>query len=173
MEELINSSQNAKRVVICGIGNDMRGDDAFGVLVAERLKELVKSSNVLILNCGEVPENYTGKIREFKPDLVVFVDAVDFGGEIGEYVIADPEGTLGEAVSTHGLPLKFITRFMKTMINADFILIGSQPASTALFEEPSEVIRERAEELAELLVGILKNPIEGSESSSSPPSCSR
>ena len=152
LEELF---QNAKRVVICGIGNDIRGDDAFGVLVAERLKELLDNPNVLVLNCGEVPENCTGKIARFNPDLVVFVDAVDFGGEVGEYVIADPEGTLGEAVSTHGLPLKFVTQFMKTMIKAEFVLIGCQPGSTGLFQEPSELIKKRAERLAELLAGIL------------------
>ncbi|CAI1491917.1 Coenzyme F420 hydrogenase maturation protease [Thermococcus nautili] len=153
LEELF---QNAKRVVICGIGNDIRGDDAFGVLVAERLKELLDNPNVLVLNCGEVPENYTGKIANFKPDLVVLVDAVDFNGEVGEYIIADPEGTLGEAISTHGLPLKFVTQFMKTMVNAEFVLIGCQPGSTGLFQEPSELIRKRAERLAELLAGILK-----------------
>ncbi|AHL21764.1 hydrogenase 3 maturation endopeptidase HyCI [Thermococcus nautili] len=153
LEELF---QNAKRVVICGIGNDIRGDDAFGVLVAERLKELLDNPDVLVLNCGEVPENYTGKIASFKPDLVVLVDAVDFGGEVGEYIIADPEGTLGEAISTHGLPLKFVTQFMKTLVKAEFVLIGCQPGSTGLFQEPSELIKERAERLAELLAGILK-----------------
>jgi len=153
LEELF---QNAKRIVICGIGNDIRGDDAFGVLVAERLKELLDNPDVLVLNCGEVPENYTGKIANFKPDLVVLVDAVDFGGEVGEYIIADPEGTLGEAISTHGLPLKFVTQFMKTMVNAEFVLIGCQPGSTGLFQEPSELIKKRAERLAELLASILR-----------------
>ena len=153
LEELF---QGKKRVVVCGIGNDIRGDDAFGVLVAERLKELLDNPDVLVLNCGEVPENYTGKIANFKPDLVVLVDAVDFDGEVGEYIIADPEGTLGEAISTHGLPLKFVTQFMKTMVNAEFVLIGCQPGSTGLFQEPSELIRKRAERLAELLAGILK-----------------
>ncbi|ANF22952.1 hydrogenase 3 maturation endopeptidase HyCI [Thermococcus piezophilus] len=155
--ELEKLFQNAKRVVICGIGNDIRGDDAFGVLVAKRLKELIKKENVLVLNCGEVPENYTGRIAEFKPDLVVFIDAVDFGGKHGELVVADPEGTLGEAVSTHGLPLKFITRFMKTMVNAEFILIGCQPRLMGLFEEPTEVIKEKAELLAETIAKILNS----------------
>ncbi|NJE47910.1 hydrogenase 3 maturation endopeptidase HyCI, partial [Thermococcus sp. GR7] len=66
------------------------------------------------------------------------------------------EGTLGEAVSTHGLPLKFVTQYMKTFIKADFVLIGCQPGSTGLFEEPSELIRERAGRLAELLAKILE-----------------
>ncbi|CAD5243723.1 hydrogenase 3 maturation endopeptidase HyCI [Thermococcus camini] len=143
--------RKAKRVVVCGIGNEVRGDDAFGVLVAERLKELVKSPNVLILNCGEVPESYTGKITKFEPDLVVFVDAVDFGGEHGEVILADPEGTLGEAVSTHSLPLKVLVGYLKTRLNAEFVLIGCQPAVLGLFQEPSEVIIERAKTLAESL----------------------
>ncbi|WP_297418833.1 hydrogenase 3 maturation endopeptidase HyCI [Thermococcus sp.] len=156
MSALEEVFEGKKRIVICGIGNDIRGDDAFGVLVAGRLNELLDNPNILVINCGEVPENYTGKIRDFLPDLVVFVDAVGFNGEVGEYIIADPEGTIGEAVSTHGLPLKFVTRFMKTMINTDFILIGCQPGSTGLFEEPSELIKEKAERLAGLLAGILK-----------------
>ncbi|ACJ15748.1 hydrogenase maturation protease HycI [Thermococcus onnurineus NA1] len=152
LEELF---QNAKRIVICGIGNELRGDDAFGVLVAEMLAELVKSPNVLVINCGEVPESYTGKIVDFKPDLIIFVDAVDFGGEHGELVVADPEGTLGEAVSTHSLPLKFLVQYLKTKVNAKFVLIGCQPRSLGLFEEPSGVIRERAEMLAQAIADSL------------------
>lgn len=144
-----------KRVAICGIGNDVRGDDAFGVLVAERLEELVKNPEVLILNCGEMPESYVGKISTFKPDLVVFVDAVHFGGEMGELIIADPLKTLGEAVSTHGLPLRIVASYLKEQTGSEIVLIGCQPGSTALFEEPSELIRERAERLAELIAKIL------------------
>ncbi|WP_297475795.1 hydrogenase 3 maturation endopeptidase HyCI [Thermococcus sp.] len=155
MNTLEEIFEGKKRIVICGIGNDIRGDDAFGVIVAERLKEILDNPNVLVINCSEVPENYTGKIRDFEPDLVVFVDAVDFKGDVGEYIIADPEGTVGEAVSTHGLPLKFVTGFMKTMVEAEFVLIGCQPGLTGLFEEPSELIRERAERLSKLLAGIL------------------
>ncbi|WP_206206164.1 hydrogenase 3 maturation endopeptidase HyCI [Thermococcus indicus] len=153
--ELPELLRKAKRVVVCGIGNDVRGDDAFGVIVAERLKELVNSPNVLVLNCGEVPESYTGKITNFKPDLVIFVDAVDFGGEHGEVIVADPEGTLGEAVSTHSLPLKVLVGYLKTRLNAEFVLIGCQPAVLGLFQEPSEIIIERAKTLAESLAGAL------------------
>lgn len=155
MNALEEIFEGKKRIVICGIGNDIRGDDAFGVLVVERLKELLDNPDVLVLNCGEVPESHAGKITAFKPELVVFVDAVDFEGERGELIITDPEGTLGDAVSTHGLPLRVLVGYLKTQISADFVLIGCQPGSTGLFEEPSELIKERAERLAELLAGIL------------------
>ncbi|NJE03514.1 hydrogenase 3 maturation endopeptidase HyCI [Thermococcus sp. MV11] len=147
--------RKAKRVVVCGIGNEVRGDDAFGVLVAERLKKLMNNPNVLVLNCGEMPESHTGKIVSFSPDLVVFVDAVDFGGSHGEMIVADPEKTTGSAVSTHGLPLKLLVEYLKTRLNAEFLLIGCQPAFLGLFQEPSEVIVERAESLARTLAEAL------------------
>ncbi|AEH24332.1 hydrogenase 3 maturation endopeptidase HyCI [Pyrococcus yayanosii] len=153
--ELWELLRNAGRVVICGMGNEMRGDDAFGLLVVEKLRELVKSRDILILNCGEVPESYTGKIASFKPDLVVFVDAVEFGGRHGDMIVADPEDTIGEAISTHGLPLRFLVQYLKERTGARFILIGCQPRFLGLFEEPSDVIRERAEQLARALAGAL------------------
>ncbi|ASJ02367.1 hydrogenase 3 maturation endopeptidase HyCI [Thermococcus profundus] len=145
-----------KRIVICGIGNEVRGDDAFGVLVAERLKELVKNPDVLVLNCGEMPESHVGKITDFRPDLVVFVDAIHFEGEVGEIIIADPLKTLGEVISTHKLPLRLVASYLKEQTGSDAVLIGCQPGSTGLFEEPSELIRERAEKLARLLAEILR-----------------
>ncbi len=154
--ELTELLGRANRVVVCGIGNEVRGDDAFGVLVAERLKELISEPNVLILNCGEIPESHTGKIISFNPDLVVFVDAVDFGGEHGELVVTDPEGTLGDAVSTHSLPLRILVGYLKSQLNAEFVLAGCQPAVLGLFQEPSERVVERARELAEFLAESLR-----------------
>ncbi len=171
LEELF---QNAKRVLICGIGNDMRGDDAFGVIVAQKLSKMFKASkameerrDVLIMNCGEVPESYVGKITEFKPDLVIFVDAVDFGGEVGETVITDPEGTLGEALSTHGLPLRILVRYLKEVLGSDtkFILVGCQPASTGFLKEPCAEVKWAAERLTSYLATLLKDRFNASESS--------
>ena len=148
--------RGAKKVVICGIGNDVRGDDAFGVIVAEELKNRLKSDKIAILNCGEVPESYVGKIVNENPTHVIFIDAVDFGGKPGEVVIADPEGTLGESFSTHRLPLKLLVGYLKQNINAKFILIGCQPKQLGLFVEMSEEVKQSAEKLVEILVQELE-----------------
>ncbi len=148
--------QGAEKVVICGIGNDVRGDDAFGVIVAEELKNRLKSDKIVILNCGGVPESYVGKIVNENPTHVIFIDAVDFGGKPGEIVIADPEGTLGESFSTHRLPLKLLVSYLKQNINAKFILIGCQPKQLGLFIEMSEEVKQSAEKLVEILVQELE-----------------
>ena len=155
--ELEEFFKGAKKVVVCGIGNDVRGDDAFGVYVVGMLKEKVSNPKVVFLNCGEMPESYAGKIIRENPSHVVFVDAVHFEGKPGEIVLADPEGTLGEAFSTHKMPLKLLVRYLKQYTRAKFILIGAQPKQTGLFVEMSEELRESAERLIKILEKILEN----------------
>ncbi len=155
--ELEEFFKDAKKVLICGIGNDTRGDDAFGVYVVEKLKGMISNQKVVFLNCGEMPESYTGKIIRENPSHVVFIDAVHFEGKPGEIVLADPEGTLGEAFSTHKMPLKLLVRYLKQHTRAKFILIGAQPKQTGLFVEMSEELRESAERLVKILEKILEN----------------
>ena len=52
------------KVVIVGIGNSLRGDDALGPLLVERLKERVK---VPCIDAGRSLENYIGKILKEEP----------------------------------------------------------------------------------------------------------
>ena len=155
--ELEEFFKDAKKVLICGIGNDTRGDDAFGVYVVEKLKEMISNQKVVFLNCGEMPESYTGKIIRENPSHVVFIDAVHFEGKPGEIVLADPEGTLGEAFSTHKMPLKLLVGYLKQNINAKFILIGAQPKQTGLFVEMSKELKDSAERLVKILEKILEN----------------
>ncbi len=153
--ELEEFFKDAKKVLICGIGNDTRGDDAFGVYVVEKLKEMISNQKVVFLNCGEMPESYAGKIIRENPSHVLFIDAVHFEGKPGEIVLADPEGTLGEAFSTHKMPLKLLVGYLKQNINATFILIGAQPKQTGLFVEMSEELKDSAERLVNILERIL------------------
>ncbi|RLF84734.1 hydrogenase maturation peptidase HycI [Thermococci archaeon] len=155
--ELEEFFKDAKKVLICGIGNDTRGDDAFGVYVVEKLKGMISNQKVVFLNCGEMPESYTGKIIRENPSHVVFIDAIHFEGKPGEIILADPEGTLGEAFSTHKMPLKLLVRYLKQHTKAKFILIGAQPKQTGLFVEMSEELRESAERLVKILEKILEN----------------
>ena len=59
LEELQQRTQN-KKVLILGIGNRLRGDDAVGSILAERL---AKKLDVPIIDEGNVPENYLAPIE--------------------------------------------------------------------------------------------------------------
>ena len=72
------------RTAMLGIGHELRGDDAAGLEVARRLQALVVGQpDSLILETGPVPENFTGPLRRFAPDLVLLVDAALMGEPAG------------------------------------------------------------------------------------------
>ena len=69
------TDKSVQRIVILGMGNELDGDDAAGIQVARRLQSsLADCPHVLVIDGGNAPESYTGKIRQFGPDFVLLVD---------------------------------------------------------------------------------------------------
>ncbi len=96
------------RICIIGVGNDLRGDDSVGLIVARRLsadERLQDSANILILEGGPAPENQTGKLRVFQPDLVLFIDAAHLDEPPGTIQLIRVESIDGMSASSHTLPL--------------------------------------------------------------------
>src|SRR5579864_1501585 len=90
------------RVALLGIGDTLRGVDGVGPRIARALKFLPFSDNCLFVDAGVSPEAYTGTVREFAPDLVLLVDAVEMGAPPGH--VEWFEGWDSDQVSawTHG-----------------------------------------------------------------------
>jgi hydrogenase maturation protease len=68
------------RVVVIGVGNPYRGDDAAGLAVAERLQSLV-CEGVLVLPCEQEPTRIIDAWKEARAAVVV--DAVQSGADPG------------------------------------------------------------------------------------------
>ncbi|TKJ37292.1 hydrogenase 3 maturation endopeptidase HyCI [candidate division TA06 bacterium B3_TA06] len=99
------------KVLIVGVGNRMRADDAFGPLAIDKLKESMDlPQDWLLLDAGEVPENALGLVDKEKPDRVLLIDACDWGGQPGEVRFFSADELLKlpiRILSTHGVPLSF------------------------------------------------------------------
>ena len=61
------------RILVIGYGNTLRGDDAFGPIVADRLREAVVSDRVLVLTCHQLTPELAGDVADC--DHVLFLDA--------------------------------------------------------------------------------------------------
>src|SRR5262245_5117347 len=102
-----------KKTVFLSVGNIMRGDDGFGPLVYDCLKSLA-GQRFLPLNGGELPENFTSKIKAFAPDYLIIADAAHIAADAcGRQKFAVlGEGDIGGAsLSTHTLPLDVMVKF--------------------------------------------------------------
>ncbi len=143
-----------RRVVLVGVGNPIRGDDAVGPTIIELL-ESRPLENVLLLNTESVPEAFTGKVEEFNPTHVLLIDAANFKGEPGATKLITGEQIGGQAISTHSLPLNIFISYIEKSLDVFVLLLGIQPYSIKLGEPMSEVLSEAAISISNTLYQIL------------------
>lgn len=139
-----------------GVGSEMRGDDAAGIEVVRRLRDGLKSPNVLLVEGGVAPENFSSQIRRFKPSHVVFIDATDFGAEPGEVIIAEPDAITGQSISTHTMPLSILAGYLREQTGAKIALLGIQPARAQMGAKMSGAVRKAVDEFTAVLLAGLR-----------------
>lgn len=133
------------KVVILGIGNTLRSDDGLGSILAQRIKEKVP---YVVFDAGQGPENYLEKMVKEKPDTMVIVDAVDFGGKPGEFRILEAEDLKTvNLFATHNTSLSLLINYLQSNLKADIIILIIQPKSIALGEGLSPEVEKTAVEL--------------------------
>ena len=120
------------RIVFVGIGSELRGDDAVGVVIVNRLMELARSadcSRFLFLNGGTAPENILGGIRDFQPEIIIFIDAAILENEPGTVQLIDTRQVKISGVSfcTHSLPLTIIADYIRQTVPCEIFVIGIEP----------------------------------------------
>jgi hydrogenase 3 maturation protease len=137
------------------IGNDMRGDDAIGPIIAENLTKLfIKQDNIIVINAKTVPENYTGLIRKEKPSHIIFIDAVEMNNEAGHIRLVDRAEISDYNISTHAMPLSFMIKYLESFTNAKILLIGIQPENMEMSHTISKEVIKSLEELIEIIRNI-------------------
>ncbi len=99
-----------KKVILVGIGNQSMGDDAAGLMVVERLSDSFKT-----LKITADPLNHVDGLCG--SDVVVIVDAADFGGKPGEFRIIEESEIDGSTLSSHSLPLSMFVHLLKKCVN--------------------------------------------------------
>lgn len=126
MQDLEHLQAHLKgKVVICGIGSTLRSDDGIGSLLASRIDGKVP---YIVYDAGSSPENYLGKIIKDKPDTVILVDAVDFGGSPGEFRVVEPEDIQTvNFFSTHNASISLAINYLKADLKADILVLIIQP----------------------------------------------
>lgn len=123
---------NRGTVALCGVGNEIRGDDGAGVAVINALEKIgLGREDVVLINCGDMPENFAGQLIKLKPSHVIFIDAANLEAPPGAVGLIELDEVDGYCFSTHGMPLSALATYLQQETNADIFIIGIQPASLA------------------------------------------
>lgn len=119
------------RLAVVGVGHELRGDDAAGLEVARRTHPSA-GERLLVLEGGPAPENVTGPLRRFAPEVVLFVDAAEFGAEPGAVRWLTPDAAEGLSASTHTMPLSMVARYLHLELGCRVYLVGIQPGQNEI-----------------------------------------
>ncbi len=133
------------KVVIVGIGNTLKSDDGIGSLLASRTKDKIP---FIVYDVGTSPENYLGKIIKDKPDNIVIIDAVDFGGTPGEF--RELEGEEVKTInlfSTHNASISLTINYLQSNLKVDIIVLIIQPKSLSFGDNLSPEITKTLDKL--------------------------
>lgn len=176
--ELSAALRGAARLVVLGVGNPNKGDDAAGCLFVRGLqrelgrrersaragrRETERSGaqskkflllEVLAFDAGEAPENSTGRIREFRPTHVLIVDAALGGFDPGTIFLIDREKISQDDISTHRIPLVYLVRYLEEDVGCRVILAGIEPKDLAWGKPVSSSVKAAAARLAAWLARL-------------------
>lgn len=113
-----------KYLLMC-IGNREGGDDSVGPYIADILKKEYLNE-IKVIDAGTIPENYTGKVKQYKPENLVIIDAIDMNLKPAEIRIVPKEKIGVMHISTHGIPLSVLINYLEKFVKNIF-LVGIQP----------------------------------------------
>lgn len=151
--------RGAKRIVAVGIGNTLKGDDGAGVQCVKLLGKKLRGgagNRLKIINAGAVPENYTGRIRSFKPSHIILIDSCYGRKRPGSVFIVDKNAMKDDNVSTHHLPLKYAVRYFEETMGSKVVILGIEPECPGEGEGLSRKVNKAVVELAGMLAVLVK-----------------
>ena len=154
LQRLLNQpraeSDATPRIAVLGVGNLFRSDDAAGILVARALSQrecAADPNHVLILEAGPAPENRTGELRKFAPDVILIADAADMGETPGAIRWIAEEEIDGMSASTHSLPLSMLIHYLRLELNCNVRILGIQVGSNEVGQNISPEVMQVVDEI--------------------------
>lgn len=136
------------KICVLGIGNRLKGDDAAG---PELIDRLAGCGELHCIDAGVVPENYLEKVVKLQPDTIVLVDAMDFGGEAGACRLFPADQVAGGGLSSHALSLQMACDYLRQRIAVRIFVLGIQPAQLKMNSPLSAAVGAAVEKLAAAL----------------------
>ena len=146
------------KLVILGIGNEINGDDAAGVLIVQTLKKAISNSDqVKLIDASIAPENYTGVIRDFSPDWIWIFDAAGMDRQPGTLQLIDLDLVASQGANTHRIAPTMFMSYLQLELNFQTFFFGIQPNSVEPFSVVSSPVKRTIQTTTNFLLQWLRN----------------
>lgn len=122
------------RHIVC-FGNELHGDDGFGIRIYAQLRQLIWPKNVEIFNAGIAGLNALRFLENCS--RVILVDALANFGHVGEIFVLKPEDLADrpQQLTGHGLGIPYLLEALKIIREPlpDILIVGVEIAAVTPF----------------------------------------
>ena len=154
--QLSNFLTDCEKLMVLGVGNELKSDDGVGPFIIKKLKqENIENKNLLFIDAGTVPENFTGKIRKENPTHLIIVDACLMDSNPGDMQIVNKYEFANIGISTHSMSLSFFVRYLEKDTEIAIIFVGIEPETMEWGVKPTPEVEKSANEFIETLKEIV------------------
>jgi len=146
MNRLLQDAEHS--VLVVGVGNPLRGDDAAGLILGEQVARKLGWEYV---RSEEVPESYLGEMLASPADTILLVDAVDMQAPAGEIRMLSPDDLANNGISTHNCSIALLATVLAGLKDKRTLVLGIQPENPGWGEFLTSPVVEAIERFVEAL----------------------
>lgn len=126
--------------------------------MARQLAERLKSQpNLFVMDCGAIPENASGPLRRFQPQVILLIDAADLSQDAGTIQFVELDQVRGFSASSHSLPLSVLAKFLIQEFHCEVALCCIQPLSLEFEAKLSTQVNRAVKLLVEEVSAFFEN----------------
>ncbi len=165
MDILVGMPKNMPKVVVVGVGNELMGDEGFGVRVVEELRKIQLPKCVEVYNCGTLGLQILNYLEN--SDFAIIVDVVKSNGKPGDIYVFDFEECKDYkvAVSLHDIDLVKAVKIGRLVYNLPkkIVVVGVEPERIELSMELSEAVKYAIPRVIDIVIDLIDKAIAESE----------
>ncbi|MBN1125463.1 MAG: hydrogenase maturation protease [Sedimentisphaerales bacterium] len=153
-QQLRNRLSNIRpeRIVILGMGHELRGDDGVGPMICRTLNKQIRTH---VIDVGTTPENYIQRIVRLEPQVLLIIDAADNDNPPGTAQLWNPDHLADISTGTHCPSPRLFVDLIRRQISLDCIFLTIQPAHIELGSALSKSVNVTARKLIHFLNVLL------------------
>ena len=156
LNKLTSFLKDAKSIVVIGMGNELRGDDAVGLQVVRLLKPHT-TDQLQVFEGHMTPEVFIRPACARHPTHVVIVDAAELHTKPGVWQIISSDEIEEGLFTTHVIPATEVAAEFRRRCGAKVAFLGIQPKLREVSLSQSKECLRAAKEIADAICRITIN----------------
>ena len=154
LNKLTSFLKDAKSVVVIGMGNELRADDAVGLQVVRLLKQHT-ANRLQVFEGHMTPEAFISPACAEHPSHVLIVDAAELHKKPGVWQIISSNEIEGGLFTTHAIPVIEVAAEFQRRCDAKVAFLGIQPKLRKVSLSLSKECQHAAKEIADIIRRIM------------------